>query len=217
MDVLTAILACSLYADDALSRAIVESSSASNPFAVIDGGLTSMNDGPPPAPPHTMEEALSRVHEITDRGGMALVGLMQVPLAWAELFGRQPRDLFDPCINVSIGTARLADFARQCPAPQKAIPIPSRRATRRKALPSAAQNRPCLIRRYGEAIGLPEFVVVTSLELDHQRARPVVARIFEAPIFLSAEMNRLWGGDRVLFDAQSPPDASMRPRSSRSE
>src|SRR5437016_896493 len=106
MDILTAVLACSLYADDGLVRAIVQSTSLSNPYAVFDVAEEESIDDPPPPLPRTVEDALTRLSKINERGGTVLVGLMQVPPTWAVLFGREPRDLFDPCINISIGTAR---------------------------------------------------------------------------------------------------------------
>ena len=44
MDVLTAILACSLYRDDALVRAIAESNSRGNPYSLVDATTASDPD-----------------------------------------------------------------------------------------------------------------------------------------------------------------------------
>ena len=206
MDILTAILACSLYADDGLVRAIVQSTSLSNPYAVLDVAQEESIDDPPPPLPRTVEDALTRLNEIRERGGTPLVGLMQVPPEWAVLFGREPRDLLDPCINLSIGTARLSEFDRECAAEVK--PRLGRLKSRLppKPKPSAIQNRPCIVRRYAEAIGMREFTLVTSLELDHQKWQPLFAKASEAPIFPSAEAGRVWGADRLLFQLASVPE-----------
>ena len=208
MDILTAVLACSLYADDGLVRAIVQSTSASNPYAVIDPAEEAAMDEPPPPLPRTIEDAQTRLSEIIERGGTPLVGLMQVPPAWAVLFGRPLRDLFDPCINISIGTARLSEFDRECTEELRPKPARSKRGAAPKPKLSAAQNRPCIVRKYADAIGMPEFTLVISLELGHQKLRPLLAKASEAPIFPTAPTGRAWGADRLFFEPASAPESA---------
>ena len=74
------------------------------------------------------------------------------------------------------------------------------------------QNRPCIIRKYADAIGMPEFTLVTSLELDHQKLQPLIAKASEAPIFPSAEAGRVWGADRLLFQLASVPESAQPER-----
>jgi len=217
MDILTAILACSLYADDNLVRAIVQSTSQSNPYSVIDSGAEPGVDEPPPPAPRTPEEALTRMNEIAERGGAPLLGLMQVPPSWAGLFGREPRDLFDPCINISIGTARISEFDHECSAQAKLRPAWPRKRRRTKLIPSAMENRPCVLRKYAETIGMPDFAVVTSFELDQQKSKALVARASEGPIFYAAVAERTWGTDRIFFQTSTAEISKERPRSADGE
>ncbi len=192
MDVLTAILACSLYADEKLVRAVVESSSQNNPYAVVDPAAD--YDPETQTPPRTLEAALGRAEQIRQAGGIPLFGLMQIPTRWAEAFGRQERELFDPCVNISIGTAMLSVFEHECrPKAERA------RGTSPARVVQAATYRSCTIRRYGEAIGAPDLAMVTELELRAARGHAPVDGVCKAPILYVGE-DRSWGADRVLFD-----------------
>ena len=113
MDVLAAILGCSMYMDDNLTRAIMESTSQSNPYFVQN---TSLDFAPPEALPTNADEATTRAETIAAHGGRAVLGVMQIPMVWLTTFGRTTRDAFNPCINVTIGTAMLSQFALRVPA-----------------------------------------------------------------------------------------------------
>ena len=184
MDILTAVLACSLYADDNLVRAIVQSTSQSNAYAVVDP-LEDRDALEPSPPPRSRDEAIARLADIQARGGAPLLGLMQIPVRWAERFGRDAGDLFDPCINLSVGTAMLSDFSQQC-SRLPGEPHREVRASRTQmdVLPSK-DNRACIVREYADAIGVPEFAEVLSLELAHQKPFRLGDKAFEAPIFYS--------------------------------
>jgi hypothetical protein len=104
MDLLSILLACNLYtADEPLVRAIAQSNSHSNTFSVVDPTMD-YRDVNVPAEPKTLDAALARLEEVTSKGGKPLLGLMQLPPTWMRMFGREPKDAFDACINVSIGT-----------------------------------------------------------------------------------------------------------------
>ena len=111
MDVLSAILGCSLYMDDNLVRAIVESTSQSNPYFVQN---VSLDFAPPESTPTTVEQGVAQADAIAKHGGRAVLGVMQIPALWLTGYGRSLRDAFDPCVNITIGTAMLSNFAYEC-------------------------------------------------------------------------------------------------------
>jgi hypothetical protein len=187
MDVLTTILSCSLYlADDDLVRAIAQSTSEGDPDFVFDASIDRI-EVDPQSISKTPAEALARTQAIIARGGRPLLGLLQVPPAWMSAFGRDRVEAFNPCTNIAVGTAMLSQFDFECAAD----------ATR--AAPAArelvAARRHCVLRKYEEGIGLPEFATVTTLELRHQR--PTVSTVLDAPILVPAAQGRP-GADSLL-------------------
>lgn len=197
MDLLTAMLACSVYtSDDALVRAIADSNSHGNQYAVLDAAASTESDGPPPAEPKTVEAAMARLEEIRSNGGKPLLGWMQLPPDWLTMFGREMREAFDPCINVTIGTAMLSTFDYECsesaPDRRGAAQRPRRQSPRMRPM----DRRACVVRKYGEALGMAEFGLVTTLQLRYQRSADGSTGA-SAPIEFMAG-GRVWGADRIL-------------------
>jgi hypothetical protein len=193
MHVLAAILTCSLHGDDALVRAIVDNVH-DNPFAIVTPELDPDTDAASSAP-QTLDAAVAQLREVTAHGGEPLLGLMQAPVAWASAFGRSPEDLFDPCINVSIGSAMLSAFDYACARSAGAG------APKTTPAPGFASRRGCALRRYAQAIQMPELTTVVALTLRYQRATP--APVSDAPIFALAPERRAWGSDCVFVSAPS--------------
>jgi hypothetical protein len=167
MDVLTAILACSLYRDDALVRAIAESNSHGNLYSVVDATLAAA-DGARHPERKSLEAALALASDIAFLGGEPLVGFMQLPVTWASVNRKEIGELFDPCANIAIGTAKLSDLSYEC---RHADAIAARKKNRPP--PTTAETSPkrraCIIHAYALAIRMPEFEVVVHLELEHQQ------------------------------------------------
>jgi hypothetical protein len=198
MDLLTALLACNLYtADEALVRAIAQSNSHGNTFAVVDPAADYRELGVPPEP-KTLEEAQARLSDITAKGGRPLLGLMQVPLAWMSTFGRKASDGFDACINISVGSAMLAAMDSECAAPRAAVvgAAPHRRRRRLPEVETLTPRRACVVAKYGEAIGMSDFGLLIRLELGSQSIRRETSK--EAPILFPAPGERTWGPDCVF-------------------
>jgi hypothetical protein len=192
MDVLAAILMCSLHDDEPIVRAIVDNAQA-NPFAV----LTPDRDASTPSPPaSTYEAAVAQLRDATAHGLRPLLGLMQVPPEWAELFGRAPEDLFDPCVNVSIGTAMLSAFDYEC------------RRAKTRAPPTALSppRRTCVARRYALAVRMPDLEAVVALELRSHAVDPVEPA--NAPIFPLRGLERTWGADCLLVSPLAAPNGA---------
>jgi hypothetical protein len=185
---LAALLACSLYADDALVAAIVDNVEQ-NPFSIVSPDDTSDPNSSPVAPT-SLEEARAKLREVVAHGGSPLLALMQVPPDWARTFGREPEELFDACVNVSIGTAMLSEFDYAC-----AGHVRSARAGAVR-LEGADSRRRCIADRYADAIGMPEVSTVVTLDLRYSRSRPAIAS--DAPIYAPARAVPGWGADCLL-------------------
>jgi hypothetical protein len=198
MDLLSTILACSLYVDDdPLVRAIAESNSQSNPDFVFDASVDATQIDPLP-PPKSVDAAVTRAREILAKGDRPLLGLMQLAPEWLDAFGRPLAEAFDPCENIAIGTAMLSAFDYACGLESTASRSPAKplRAQASEAHP----RRSCALRKYEDAMGLPDFVSLTTLELRYQR----LARVdLSATPILSAPSARAWGSDK-LFVFSSP-------------
>lgn len=188
MDVLTALLACSLYpADDALVHAIAESNSESNPYFVYDPTLDPA-EGQRQPDPHSLDQAVAREADVIAKRAVPLLGLFEIPPAWVAAFGRESAEAFDPCTNTAIATAWLSTFESECARAAHAAHAPH---SKRVAL----EQRPCVLRRYAEALHMPDVVTVVTLEVSAQRPTPLA--IFNAPIFAPAAA-RPWGPDHVF-------------------
>ena len=161
MDVLTAILACSLHPDESLVRAVVHVQSAGHTFFV--GDLTALESDDSARNAAGAEQLLDRVRQ---RGHRAAVGLMGVPVEWAEIYARGTKELWDSCANISVGTARLSEFDYECRKGAKK----ARRAA------SSTMSRTCVLRRYAKELGLPaEFIaeVLRRVAVEKAPARPL--------------------------------------------
>lgn len=199
MDLLSILLACNLYtADEPLVRAIAQSNSHSNPFSVVDPSMDYRQVEVAPDP-KTLEAALARLDDVTSKGGKPLLGLMQLPPAWMKMFGREPRDAFDACINVSIGSAMLSALDHECAAGAgpRVEPV-AHRARRLPVMVVLPPDRACVVRKYGQAIGLPDFELLITLELGGQRPIPPSRVPVDAPIVFPELSERTWGPDCIF-------------------
>jgi hypothetical protein len=201
MDLLTAILTCSLYfGDDDLVRAMAESASHSNPYYVLDASVDLTQVDPPPLPKNA-SEAAARTTDILASGGRPLVGLLQLPPAWMTAFRRDLADAFDSCTNIAVGTAMLSQFDFECTRAGSAKgPLRPR-----DAKIGAASRRRCVLRKYEEAIGSSDFAAAAALELRYQR--PAHPAVESAPIF-AAPTDRQ---EQQLLFPPSPLIGSLRP------
>jgi Transglycosylase SLT domain len=195
MDLLITILTCSLYAsDDSVVRAIAEGVSAGNPTLVVNPVADGAQADAAPMPT-TARDATARASELMAAGATPLLGLMQLPPAWLDAFGRPLASAFDPCINIAIGTAMLSEFDARC-----AWPVPAH--DERARMLERTNRRACVLRRYEAAIGSADFADAVMLELSAQR--PASAPIAEAPIFAPASA-RAWGPDKLLIPMPTAP------------
>jgi hypothetical protein len=151
-------------------RAIAETNSRGNPYAVLDATLRG-DSAEQPLSPRSLEAAVAATDKVLTLYGQPLIGLMQVPIMWARRYQKMPEELFDPCTNLAVGTAKLSELQYECLHPVK--------AHRKNGHPDVAKTvvsttvRRCVLHRYAQAIRMPELELVVSLELEHQRQTPL--------------------------------------------
>jgi hypothetical protein len=191
---LAALFACSLYADDALVVALADNVQQ-NPLSIVVPSDPSVSESSE-SETATIEHARTKVRELISRGDSLLIGLLQVPPTWARTFGREPEELLDACVNVSIGTAMLSEFDYGCARIARAA------FAAKSPAGGADSRRHCVFERYSNAIGMPEAATVVTLALRYSRPRPTVA--CDAPILPWTGERSLWGADRVLVGVSTP-------------
>ncbi|HEY0709221.1 MAG TPA: hypothetical protein VGG33_20595 [Polyangia bacterium] len=133
MDVLALIVACSVYPDQAVVRAMVELSSRGNPNFVGDVATFTTYDDLA-----SRRQADRLVTALESRGGRPVLGLMGLPPLWAQRYARPRRDLFDPCVNLWIGTAVLSGHHDACVTSHAAIFMDGSALPRPVKTPAAA-------------------------------------------------------------------------------
>lgn len=200
MDLLSAIATCSLHDDITLVIAMVMAFSQGSPYAIQNAAqpepavqYTSEEDplrlpvAEPVKAPRSRAEAEAKLRGMTADGGLPVLGLLPVPAAWAAMFGRKPTELFNPCINLSIATARLSEFEYNC----------------------GKAGRTCVLREYAKAAELEylEQDVLDELGATDAGAHGRAGVIDETDAMLRAPVSggagedrtRDWGADRLFF------------------
>lgn len=106
MDLVTLILACSLYADNSVPYAMVQAGSGNKPlFVTVDNQAKQFK---------TESEAITYTQAKIAQGKKVNIGLMQVPSEWLPKIGAHAADLFRPCKNMVIATQVMNELRRQC-------------------------------------------------------------------------------------------------------
>lgn len=106
MDLVTLVLACSLYADNSIPYAMIQTGTQNNPLVVSVEGHTKTFKTIPAAVQYTRKQsALGKNLEI---------GLMQISSRWLPGIGAHTSDLFRPCKNLVIATQILEKLRLQC-------------------------------------------------------------------------------------------------------
>jgi hypothetical protein len=195
MDLLTAVLACSLHPDDQLVRAIVQVQSEGQQLFV--GDLTELK-GTDSA--RTIAEAGTLLAGVERKGHRAALGLMGVSPAWAVQFDHQPSELWGACINISVGTAKLSEFDYECRHPKRR---PGGPASRPAPLTSG-RNRICILRRYARQLLLPPTFLRSVMTAIASPPPPTPPAQPEGP---SAD----WSPDLFFGEPTPVPSAPLSP------
>lgn len=205
MDFMIALGTCSLAKDFALALALLTSFSHGEPYTVraredvlnapFDDAATDDTGAPAASDPHTKRDALAQMRRLAR--AHPLVGLFPVPLTWARLYHVRHEDLLDPCINVSIATARLSEFEAEC---------------------TGRESRGCALRKYVEAAGIEPFedaVLEMLRELDlppGPGALVETEEVLSAPVFVpeADPDGRAFGADRVFIREEASRHSQSR-------
>lgn len=139
------LLACSLHADQRLLEAIVDVYSAGNPSTVVDVGISALEgqDQPLAVLDGTRSSGSARADafRMLAQGGDPLFGLLPVRPAWAREFGKSVDDLFEPCANVAVASAKISEFDYACRS--------------HGPRPTSLRRRACTLRGYAGSVALP--------------------------------------------------------------
>jgi hypothetical protein len=219
MDVLSAVVACSLFLDDQLVRAVIQVNSQGNPLFVGDTiSLVSYDSVKTP------DQARHVLEVISEKKGRAVVGLMGVPPEWGAALDYSTEQLWDACINVSVATAKLSAFSYDCAHPSGRSP--RRAPARPRPERFSPTTRACVLKRYGQAVGIPTFAaaVLKAIEQDSSSDGTPAGEAEAAdasPIFPDAagEASRHdldWSNTRLFFPSSEsaptgPPSSPLRP------
>lgn len=116
MDLVTMILACSLYADNSVINAMVEVGSKNKPYTVTstDGDSTTL-----PNEAQTISYANSQI----EQEKAIEIGLMQIPSFWIKQNHLNLNEIVKPCKNMVAATQLLLQAHEQCTTMQTTPPI----------------------------------------------------------------------------------------------
>lgn len=106
MDLVTLVLACSLYTDNSIPYAMIQTGTQNNPLVVtVDDDTKTFK---------TIPVAVKYTHTQIALGKNLEIGLMQIPNRWLPEIGAHASDLFRPCNNLVVPTQILEKLRFKC-------------------------------------------------------------------------------------------------------
>ena len=109
MNLVTLVLACSVYSNNSVVNAIVEQDSQNNPL-MISGQLFK-----------TPESALGNIQVLQKTNSPVYIGLMQIPNFWLDKKPVTARELLNPCKNMVFATQLLNKLNVDCNGVQTCV------------------------------------------------------------------------------------------------
>lgn len=106
MDLVTLVLACSLYADNSIPYAMIQTSTQNNPLIVTSDAISKTFQTVPAAVQYTRSQIA--------QGKTIDIGLMQISSQWLPEIGAHASDLFRPCKNLVVATQILEKLRLHC-------------------------------------------------------------------------------------------------------
>lgn len=106
MDLVTLVLACSLYADNSIPYAMIQTGTQNNPLVVTVDDDTKIFK--------TISAAVQYTHTQIGQGKNPKIGLMQIPSQWLPEINAHASDLFRPCKNLVVATQILEKLRFKC-------------------------------------------------------------------------------------------------------
>jgi hypothetical protein len=131
------------------------------------------------------------VTELARQGGRPVVGLLGIPPAWAQRYGRARSELYDGCVNIWVGTAVLSAHHEACVAAHAAMFMPAHPNERRQRVASPEAVRLCALRRFGADLGVDGYAEAINRLLPQQR-------LLFTPAVASAPETGAVAGDRGI-------------------
>lgn len=107
MDLVTMVLACSLYSDNSITNAMVQVGSQNKPLTVATANASPMSFTTP-------AQAAQYSNSQMQQGNAVAIGLMQIPSLWLKHAEVTPTDLFLPCKNMVFATKVLNNAVAEC-------------------------------------------------------------------------------------------------------
>lgn len=105
MNLVTLVLACSLYADNSIPYAMIQTGNGNNPLIVTVNHVTKHFK--------KTSEAIRYTQQQITQGKTVDIGLMQISSQWLPEFST-PADLFRPCKNLVVATQIMNKLLLQC-------------------------------------------------------------------------------------------------------
>lgn len=149
MDLLTTILACSLYNNNSIPYAMVQTTSQNKPLMITVDNQTAKNFSTVSQAVKFANDQLQQRHEIS-------IGLMQVSSRWLRPMHTNVMELLAPCKNMVVATRILNHALDQCAELQ--------------ATNTNIDQQSCMLSIYktgNPQAGLPYANVVISYANDH--------------------------------------------------
>lgn len=107
MNLITMILACSMYSNNSVTNAIIQIGSQNNAYAITT------SDGKTQSFASTTDAAQFANSQVS-QGNAINIGLMQVPSLWLKPYNVTATDLLRPCKNIVVATEILSDATYKC-------------------------------------------------------------------------------------------------------
>jgi len=108
MDLVTLVLACSLYVNNSIPYAIVQTDSKNDPLAVTVNNVTKHFT--------KVSEAMHYTKQQIAQNKIVNIGLMQISSQWLPTSRASVDELFRPCKNVFVATQVMNTFHLRCQA-----------------------------------------------------------------------------------------------------
>jgi len=107
MDIITLIMACSIFQDYSITNAMIQIGSKNNNLMVTPA------DGNPTIFP-TENQAVSFIKDQLQQDNAVDIGATQLPSRWLKTYQVTPTDVIRPCKNVVIATQIITQMWEQC-------------------------------------------------------------------------------------------------------
>lgn len=107
MNLITMILACSMYSNNSITNAIIQVGSQNNAYTVTTSDGKSQNFT-------STSDAATFANSQISQGNAVNIGLMQVPSLWLKPYNVTATDLLRPCKNIVVATEILSDTTYKC-------------------------------------------------------------------------------------------------------